>query len=396
MNNQSGWLLTGLKDRPWWQAVMALERTLAGAGGDVVASYAQLFRSLAATGHASLAEALAAELLHGELPVDVELLQDGASRQALQLDLDRVSELAACDWQQQTVSLAGQQLPGLHGLASGPDATVSELARSLAGGSATVEQLLAIYRKQGQGQLARGRAWRLLGSRLEQVANPVPDEFSGLHGLDTQLSELRAAVEPWLAGRARLHLLLYGPRGSGKSTAARSLLKEYGDVGLRMVEVPPQELPGLAAILKELAASPLKFVLFVDDLGFGRDDSGWQQLKTLLDGTLQALPQNVMVLATSNRRSLVSQRHADRPDPLDDDAAAWDTLDERMALADRFGLVITFPASDQRRYLAIIAELAAARGLDSSGLREAALLFARRGNGMSGRTARQFVDSLAP
>src|SRR5690606_18382559 len=176
--SQSGWLLTGLTDRSWWQAVMALERTLAGAGGDVVASYSQLFRSLAASGHASLGEALAAELLHGELPVDTELLEAGALRQALQLDLDRFSELAGCDWQQRAVSLAGQQLPALQGLAGQPERTVSELARSLAAGSATVDRLLAIYRKQGQGRLARGRAWRLLGSRLEPVSDLVPDEFS--------------------------------------------------------------------------------------------------------------------------------------------------------------------------------------------------------------------------
>ncbi|HLR46648.1 MAG TPA: DUF815 domain-containing protein, partial [Deinococcales bacterium] len=104
-------------------------------------------------------------------------------------------------------------------------------------------------------------------------------------------------------------------------------------------------------------------------------------------------PANVLLLATTNRRTLVPQRFSDRPDPLDDDANAWDTQDEKLALADRFGLVVTFPSADQRRYLHIVAALARERGLADAGLEAEALLFARRHNGFSGRTARQFIDS---
>lgn len=395
MDNPGCWLLTGLSEQVWWQELNRLELALNSADGTVAARYAALYRALLAAGHDSVPAALAAELLHGTMPVTPAQLLDGSVREAFLLDLARLTQLAGTDWQQLAVTQAGQPLPALSGLALQQDELVAELALRLQEARDSSAWLDRVYARQGQGELAAGLAWRLRGTELELISRPARAEFRALYGLEPQLQELRQAVEPWLAGRPSLNVLLYGPRGSGKSTAARALLTAFAVQGLRLIEVPPAELRHLPQLIDRLAGSPLKFVLFVDDLSFGRNDSAWQQFKSLLDGTLQELPANVMLLATSNRRRLLAQRFADRPDPLSDDVHAWDTQDEQLAFSDRFGLVITFPAADQRRFLGIVRSLAEERGLQADGLEEAALLFARRGNGMSGRTARQFVDSLS-
>lgn len=395
MNPVPCWLLSGLTEsNRWWSALLRLERSVAAVEGDSHAAYVNLYRSLLAAGHDSVAAALAAELQYGQLPVSHRALAGGSLRQALELDLQRLNQLGAVNWQHAAGVESGLPLPALEGLApeAGPDDT--GLTGLLAAGEADADKLLAIWGRQGQGRLARGHAWRWRDGQLLAIPAPAQASFGELYGLESQLAELRRATERWLAGSGRLNMLLYGPRGSGKSTAARALLSSYARDGLRMIEAAPAELDRLPELLEQLRDSPLRFILFVDDLSFGSDAAAWQQLKTLLEGTLQEVPDNVVVLATSNRRRLVRQQFSDRPDPLDDDANAWDTEDEKLALADRFGLVINFPPADQRRYLEIVARLAAQRGLDPTSLSEAAVLFARRGNGMSGRTARQFVDSL--
>jgi len=110
---------------------------------------------------------------------------------------------------------------------------------------------------------------------------------------------------------------------------------------------------------------------------------------------LAGRPDNVALYATSNRRHLLKERFRDRPDPLDDDVHRWDSQHEKLALADRFGLTITFPDAGQRRYLELVRGLARRRGLEQPALEEAAIRFAEWGNGYSGRTAAQFIASLS-
>jgi hypothetical protein len=138
---------------------------------------------------------------------------------------------------------------------------------------------------------------------------------------------------------------------------------------------------------------PHCYILFVDDLSFEQGDNSYHQLKTLLEGSLTARPDNVLIYATSNRRHLVKEQFSDRPDPLNDDVHGWDTHHERLALSDRFGLTITFPDASQQRYLEIVKGLVNFENLEIENLDERAIRFAEWGNGYSGRTAQQFVDS---
>jgi predicted AAA+ superfamily ATPase len=195
-----------------------------------------------------------------------------------------------------------------------------------------------------------------------------------------------------------LHVLLYGSRGSGKSSLVKALLNEYSDRNLRILEVAKSELKELPEIVEQLRGKPQKFIIFVDDLSFEEDDDAFKALKVVLEGNLTARPQNVVVYATSNRRHLIREFFADRPAAAkaNDEVHAWDTMQEKLSFSDRFGLTLTFEAADQKTYLQIVRHLAAQAGINirQEDLEYQALQWATRHNGRSGRTARQFVDFL--
>ncbi|WP_027893277.1 ATP-binding protein [Calidithermus chliarophilus] len=251
------------------------------------------------------------------------------------------------------------------------------------------QSLLHLYRQHGYGAFARHSAY-LFGGRLEAVPNPDPVSFAALVGFERQIAALRTNVERFLEGQPALSTLLYGARGCGKSTAVKALRTAYAARGLRLVEVLYPGLDQLPALLEVLRPLPHKFLLYLDDLAFSAEDPGFHQLKALLEGAVYQRPANVLVVATSNRRNLINESWADRPDPDSTDPAAWDTLQNKLALADRFGLVLTFPPFDQQGFLRTVSYLLE-RDLDDA-TRQAALRFAQEGRGFSGRTARQFAD----
>ena len=395
------YLFTGLGETAWGAALGALRAALADKDkAAAAAAYRELLRALATEGDSDLLAAAAAALLYspssvsraaaeGELPKGL--------RMAALLDLETVLTQLGRDWTQEARALAGGGLPPLSELAAPPqDPRVAELARSLRRGDALwlLEHLLAGYRQHGSGPVARFEALRWSGRGFVGVAHPVRADMNRLVGLERQLELLKRNTLAFLADQPAHHTLLYGPRGSGKSTAIRSLVKLYGAAGLRLVELAPQELVELSAVIEALRGNPHHFILFLDDLSFEAGDTSYHPLKSLLEGSLAERPENVLIYATSNRRHLVREGFKDRPDPLDDDVHAWDTHNERLALADRFGLTITFPSATQQRYLEVVRGLAERDGLAADGLDEKAIRYAEWGNGYSGRTAQQFIDAL--
>jgi hypothetical protein len=260
-----------------------------------------------------------------------------------------------------------------------------------------VADFAAHYQRFGTGRFAQYRALRWQSGQLVGIARPDPITLSELAGYESQKEMLVKNTEFLLAGYPALHVLLYGARGTGKSSLVKGLLQKYGDSGLRLIEVAKSELSDLPEIVEQLPDAAQKFIIFVDDLSFEEDDDAFKALKVVLEGSVTAKPQNVVVYATSNRRHLVREFFGDRPRPSDgDEVHAWDTHQEKLSFSDRFGLTLTFEPANQDTYLKIIQHLTKQTGisLNEDELRYRALQWATRHNGRSGRTARQFVDFL--
>jgi hypothetical protein len=278
-----------------------------------------------------------------------------------------------------------------------PLAEMRQKMEAIADWGDALELLADYYRKTGVGTFARYRALRWRGGSLMGIAYPDPVELAELVGYESQKALLVQNTEALLAGYRALHVLLYGSRGTGKSSLVKGLLSAYGERGLRLIEVAKSDLKDLTAIVDTLRHQSQKFVIFVDDLSFEEDEDAYKALKVVLEGNLTERPQNVVVYATSNRRHLIREFFGDRPRPSDaDEVHAWDTVQEKLSFSDRFGLTLTFEPADQPTYLEIVHHLAqrSGIGLAPKDLEFRALQWATRHNGRSGRTARQFVDFL--
>ena len=187
--------------------------------------------------------------------------------------------------------------------------------------------------------------------------------------------------------------IAYCGAGTGKSSAVKAIGNALFAEGLRIVEVRKDQLRAIPRVLDELAANPLKFVLFIDDLSFLKDDDNYSALKAVLEGSVAAKSKNVVIYATSNRRHIVKEKFSDREG---DDVHRNDTLQELVSLSERFGLHITFSRPDKATFLHIVRHLAAAVGvqLPADELERRAERYALERGGRSARLARQFVDGL--
>ncbi len=392
-----------LAQTSWFIALQRLQSALETKDTEAVkGAYASLYAALTDANAPDLTSAAVQDLLYLDSSLARTVMSLGvASSEVIEEisvgllhgsyhDLRTLLALLKRDWYQEVCERVGESLPPLVELA--PDEkprALPDLSRRDA--EEVLAELTAHYQQHGSGLLARYHAFRWTGGRLEGVAHPARPALSRLVGLERPLAQLVQNTEAFLARKPAQHTLLYGPRGSGKSSAVKSLLPRYAERGLRLVELPAAHVD-LLSVTERLRGRPHRYLLFVDDLSFGEGDTGYAPLKTLLEGSLTERPDNVLVYATSNRRHLVTERFSDRPDLLNDDVHAWDTQHERLALADRFGLTLTFPNATQSRYLEIMRGLAAREGLVTDDLDARAIRFAEWGNGYSGRTAQQFVD----
>jgi uncharacterized protein len=259
-----------------------------------------------------------------------------------------------------------------------------------------VEDLAGYYQQTGVGIFGKYRALRWQ-DRLIGISYPDRVQIENLVGYEQQKFTLIKNTESLLAGKPAQNILLYGGKGTGKSSLIKGLLNHYPDSQLRLLEVSKSATIDLPLILDRLTNLPQKFIIFIDDLSFEEDDENFKALKVVLEGSVTARPTNVVVYATSNRRHLVREYFADRPRPQDaDEIQMWDTVQEKLSFVDRFGITLTFEPADQPKYLEIIHHLATAAKLSISpeDLEYRALQWATRHNGRSGRTARQFIDYL--
>lgn len=320
-------------------------------------------------------------------------------------DLHTLRELFAVD--AEVLLEAVESLPGLSGVwapwrDSGSKVGASPrsaLARRLAAASdwsSLVETLADYYSLHGAGLFGRYRAFRWEGGRLRAVSHPDPVHLSDLIGYEREREPLVKNTERLLLRLPSHNALLYGLPGTGKSSTVKAVLNEYADRGLRLAELSKKDLKDLPQVLEALRSRGLSFILFVDDLSFEEDETEYKSLKALLEGSVEEPPANVKVYATSNRRNLIRERFSERDEGEADDVHGRDTMQEKLSLSARFGLRLTFPSPDQKRYLEIVFGLARGRGLKvpTEILEERALLWDRWHAGRSGRTARQFIDEL--
>ncbi|MCP4905053.1 MAG: ATP-binding protein [bacterium] len=248
----------------------------------------------------------------------------------------------------------------------------------------------------------RWRSGRGVG-RLEPIEAVSGFDLESLIGVDRAVEALDRNTRQLLAGLPYNDVLLHGERGTGKSSAVRGLLSRYAEQGLRIVEVDRNdlaELPQLLVMLRAGTASApdrFSFLVFCDDLSFGSTELGFRELKAALEGGIEARPPRVCVVTTSNRRHLLPETMADNRAAYvdsDNELHHGEALEEKLALSDRFGLVLGFYKCDQATYLAIVAHWLNEAGiaeLDEVG-RKAALRFSLERGGRSGRVARQFAN----
>ena len=238
--------------------------------------------------------------------------------------------------------------------------------------------------------------------QLVAIERPAEFDLDDLVGVDHALSPFVQNVEQFLNGLPFNHVLLYGDRGTGKSSAVRGVLTRLADQGLRLVEIEKDELVHLPRVLDSIrkGGQHFHFLVFCDDLSFGANEAGYREMKAVLDGSIAGPPENVCLIVTSNRRQLVSQTMADNRAPVldeDNELHMGEVLEEKLALADRFGLTLGFYCFDQPTYLEIVDRYLQKEGqgpLDDEA-REEALRFALRRGTRSGRTARQFANQWA-
>jgi hypothetical protein len=237
--------------------------------------------------------------------------------------------------------------------------------------------------------------------RLRAVDFAAADSLDDLIGVERSVERLVRNTEQFVRGLPANHMLLYGERGTGKSSAVRALLSRFSDWGLRIVEVAKEDLIQLPEVLSALRHTRYRFLIFCDDLSFDEGEPGYRELKAALEGSLEAPPENVRVIVTSNRRHLMPERMEENLASRMDESGELrlaESLEEKLALADRFGLALRFTSFNQETYLRIVEhylEKAKLGELPGEAVRAEALRFALDRSNRSGRTAKQFVDDLA-
>ncbi|HET7314301.1 ATP-binding protein [Salinisphaera sp.] len=285
--------------------------------------------------------------------------------------------------------------------------TLTQILAQLARLANTAEARLADERRAVGGDIdwsALAFRWRDDG-RLQAIASPSTMPLERLHGIERQKERLVANTRQFVAHRPANNALLWGSRGTGKSSLVRALLSEFAGQGLRIVEVPAHRLVDLPDLVATLAGREERFVVFSDDLSFEAGDGSYKALKAVLDGSLAAAPENVLIYATSNRRHLLPEYQSENQASRTVDAATGEihhgeAVEEKISLSERFGLWLSFYPFDQANYLAIAARHLAVHGIEAEigadrPWERAALQWALARGNRSGRTAEQFARDWA-
>lgn len=264
----------------------------------------------------------------------------------------------------------------------------------------TIDHVIEYHNKYGCGDVSVFKAFRYSDDKkaLTGVAHPDPITFDMLIGYETQTKTLIDNTLAFINGYSSNNVLLVGARGTGKSSSVKALVNKYFEEGLRLLEITKEQIAVLPDILKLIRPRGRKFIIFIDDLSFDENEIQYKYMKSLLEGSSEGKPDNVVFYATSNRRHLIQEKWSDRADGNSESAEIHrtDSMNEKLSLADRFGITITYPKPTPKEYISIVSGLAKSKGIeiDSEELKKQAMAWELQQKGMSGRTAKQFINNL--
>lgn len=358
-------------------------------GRGSVEDYGRVFYALAQEGCESLSAYLLDHLRYDESPFALAAAKGtlgGALEHAARRDVAVLNELANLPCSRLKGALAAQ-CPASWG------DVIDRLPEWDVGGRLDFEELKHFYEVNGCGWFARYRAFVWQEGELHPV--PAPDFLrqEEMWGYERQRNQVIENTRSLMAGRPVNNVLLYGASGTGKSATVKAMLGLPEFEGLRLVEVPRESLGELPRLVRLLGERHQRFIIFIDDLSFDREDRTFSSLKTILEGGLEPRPSNVAVYCTSNRRHLVRQNFSDRSG---DEIDANETIQDKTALAERFGLRILFTELNKYQFIRMAEALAAAKGvhLDPETVQAEAVKWDVRHPSRTPRSAHQFAASL--
>ena len=371
-------------------ALQLLDAAARRDGEGALAAYDQMFYRLKAEGYSGLGTWLWDTLRYTETPYG-DLAGSGRS--------DPELERAACRDAETLLQLAQLGAEDIR-VALKPILTeeyvsvLDNLPAWETGAPFTFEELAAFYQENGAGLYAKYRAFLWEEGRLVPVADPDCPHPVELLGYDQQRKQVLDNTRLLVEGKPSNNVLLFGDGGTGKSATVKSMLYLPGMENLRLIEIQKENLVGMPRLIRSLAGRRQSFILFIDDLAFDQDDKTYSSLKTILEGGLEKRPLNVAIYATSNRRHLVRQTFSDR---AGDEVDAFETISEKTALAERFGLRIPYMTMSKSEYLALIDHLAGLYHVEMNRevLHAKAMEWEIRHAGRTPRVARQFIASLS-
>ncbi|RGB68776.1 MULTISPECIES: ATP-binding protein [Oscillospiraceae] len=256
--------------------------------------------------------------------------------------------------------------------------------------AAEAEALREFCRDNGYGKFARHHVFVPdEDANLAPLESYDPVTLEDLIGYEQQINTVKENTLALLAGKGGANILLYGDKGTGKSSTVKAVANSYADRGLRLILVKKSQILLLPQVFSQLAQNPMKFIIFLDDLSFSDIDDSFSALKSIIEGGEQVALSNAVIYATTNRRHLVRETFSSR---LGDEVHLSDSLDEAVSLSDRFAITLTYLKLDRAEYIAMVCEMLARAGIaDSDELRAQALAYSVRKGGYSPRVAHQFV-----
>jgi len=242
--------------------------------------------------------------------------------------------------------------------------------------------------------------WRKRNYRqgeFQAIYHPHRIRLQDLQGIEEQKQQIDRNTRQFLQKKPANNVLLWGSRGTGKSSLIKALLNEYSSQGLRLIEVEKHDLIDLPDIVEAFYDSSKRFIIFCDDLSFEKDDASYKALKSVLDGSISAPPNNVLIYATSNRRHLLPEYQHENLEAqiIEGEIHQGEAVDEKISLSERFGLWLSFYPFKQNEYLAIVRYWLQNLGVKNTAgedVRRAALQWALKRGSRSGRSAWQFAQ----